>query len=230
MKPIIIIGKDEGKYEFTAGTRVITLSAISFTPTLEGLSSIVNLTQNNKLYYSVGENLGKCTINGNDITIDSDFDPLQENDKIRITFFDEDAYIDRNQSALRFLRENTEEKSYLPLESKTLSGINDRIYFRLRSSVKYRKTDIAYALSDTTGFSLKILATWNPAATYPTDGADYSSAWKDITTEALGGAISGTTLESSHGIFEGMPHEIIAQVTLQNADGSSVIEWRNFNF
>lgn len=82
----ITVGVDQGSYTVTNGARTITLSGLSFTPTIEQLAYVYNITQQT-LYYAPAGTLAKCTLSGNVITIDSTFSTLVTGDEIHIQMF-----------------------------------------------------------------------------------------------------------------------------------------------
>lgn len=67
MQNIIVVGSDEGSYSVGNGTREITLTGLSYTPTTEQIAYVFNITQN-KLYHSPVKGLAKSTIAGGVIT------------------------------------------------------------------------------------------------------------------------------------------------------------------
>lgn len=82
----ILIGSDEGTYTVTNGARTITLTGLSFVPTIEQLAYVYNKTQD-KLYYAPAEGCAKCTLSAGVITIDSSFAVLATGDIVHIQFW-----------------------------------------------------------------------------------------------------------------------------------------------
>ena len=99
--PNIVIGVDQGSYSVSNGTREITLSGLSFTPTLESLLYLFNTTQD-KQYFAQGESYAKeitITPSGNNyiLTYQDIFPELATGDKMHIQFWTEGAdYIPTN--------------------------------------------------------------------------------------------------------------------------------------
>lgn len=99
----IIIGVDQGTYTATAGTRTISLSSLDFTPTIESLLYVYNITQD-KTYYAAANTHNKCSISGNDIIFQGFFPVLGESDKIHIQFgYDSDPSTEAKQTTLNSL-------------------------------------------------------------------------------------------------------------------------------
>lgn len=101
----ILIGSDEGTYTPTNGARTITLTGLSFTPTIEQLAYVYNKTQN-KLYYSPAPGLAKCTLSGGIITIDSTFPVLVTGDEIHIQMWLPERAYDVNLDSAKVVVQN----------------------------------------------------------------------------------------------------------------------------
>jgi hypothetical protein len=50
----MIVGVEQGSYTVNAGTRQITLSGLTFTPTIESILVVLNITQD-KMYYAAAQ-------------------------------------------------------------------------------------------------------------------------------------------------------------------------------
>ena len=184
-------------------------------------------------YTSTGEKVSESftglTISGSTITFQG-IDNFATGDTVLLEIKGPDKSRDVNQDVGKYNRENTEADSYAALEKTSYSAINDRIYKTIKFDDNFRKVDIAYALTDATGYDLKVFATWDYAATDPTDGADPSVAWRDVTTNVFGGAVTGVGTDTDYGTFVGMPYKVLLQTSLQNAAGTAALEWRKYNF
>ena len=98
MSKTILIGSDgNSAYAVTNGARTITLSGLSFTPSIEQVALVFNKTQD-KLYYAPAPGIALCSISGSVITIDSTFPVLVTGDEVHIQLYppnygtDEDGY------------------------------------------------------------------------------------------------------------------------------------------
>src|SRR6056297_3616232 len=112
MKNIITIGVDEGTITPGDGDYTITLSGLSFTPTIESIAYIFNKTQN-KLYFAQAEDLANCTISGLVITIDSTkFNPLSTADEIHIQMWIPQRAYDYSLDNMKSLQINPEYAHY----------------------------------------------------------------------------------------------------------------------
>ena len=80
----IVIGSDVGSY--TLSGREITLASLGFSPVIEQLAYVFNITQN-KIYYAPAEGVAKCSLSDTVITIDNGFPVLQSTDKVHIQFW-----------------------------------------------------------------------------------------------------------------------------------------------
>jgi len=107
----ILVGSDQGNYSVTNGARTITLSGLSFTPTIEQLAYVFNKTQDT-LYYAPIATKALCTLSGLVITIDSSFDVLATGDEIHIQLFVDERELD---PATVFV-ENPDSQNYTSVE------------------------------------------------------------------------------------------------------------------
>jgi hypothetical protein len=103
----ILIGSDEGAYTVANGARTITLTGLSFTPTMEQLAYVYNKTQD-KLYYAPAPSLAKCTLSSGVITIDSTFPVLATGDVVHIQMWLPERAYDPSLDIMKVVVQNSD--------------------------------------------------------------------------------------------------------------------------
>ncbi len=103
----ILVGSDEGIYTVTNGARTITLTGLSFTPSIEQLAYVYNKTQD-KLYYAPAPGLAKCTLSAGVITIDASFPVLATGDIVHIQMWLPERAYDTTLDVLKAILLNPE--------------------------------------------------------------------------------------------------------------------------
>ena len=169
----ILIGAGIGTYTPGDGTRTITLSDLPFTPTIEQIAYIYNKTQD-RFYYAPAEGIAKCTLSGNDITIDSSFPPLAGTDKIHIQMWGGDSYGNLLISDTNLAEGNGGDGA---------AGSGNNFYYSILSSL-YRRFSFSFLTTTGTGntFTINLFATENPDAVLSSHGDVNiaADAWEDV--------------------------------------------------
>lgn len=214
----------------TVGAKTITFAGLPFTLTA-GMIAGGEIKKIDSSGNVETLDISSVTVSGLVATL-TNIDDFVSGDTVEVSLKAIEKAYDLNQDGQKNITQNPDEDSYHALESAAFAGIDDRVYQTLMVGDGFRKLDISYYIeSDANNYGLKIFATWDSAATFPADGADPSTAWHDVTTAIFGGAITGSAGSSNNAkTFQGMPHAVIAQVTLDNADGSASLNWRKYNF
>lgn len=226
MESKLVIGI--GSENYTVNGKEITLTGLQFTPKIEGLAYLYNVTQD-KLYYAPAEQLSKASMSGNVITIADTFDDIGVDDILHIQVWMPPLGWDSSIGAFKQIVLNPEHAHYTdPLTLISTTNLAIGKYFKEFTADDFRNLALQINGQDDIGLEIKIYETLDELAAEPATNGTPGSSWIEKTTEIFGAALNGSPIKKLEYIKGQMPEKYLLEYSLQSAINTLDVLIRKF--